>query len=871
MRVRDRSPRGLGWWTRAWSAAVAAWSVVALLAVLPLGAGTVPQAHADSGSSAKTVAAQPPWIPATKTYGTAGTVTVSSVTNLTDQMLHVSWTGFTPSVNRVGGAQATKVSFGSNVVLYPVRVYECRGADPKITDCYGSTLFGGDATAGFQQPARPAGTTTPDLPSNAQIAVTGADGTGSADIEVWTAAQSPNLGCDNTHACSVVVEPNYGGDPLANTQSHLHGKNGDPSPACEDRAYDTSNIWQVYAATDLVTKKGNAVNGDWSGEACSWTHRTVVPLSFAPTPNSCAAANSDFGTAGSALAERAIQQWRTGACLNDNPINAGYTSLSESMTRQQFGQGGGADVGLVLRPDSAPATRPYVYTPLANSAVTVAFLVDDPTTGKQIGQMKLNARLLAKELTQSYTESAASVAPQSVAGNPDCLFSDPEFLALNPASSIAPLQWPSCTDGTPNSLPIVLGNSSDMIYQLTSWIAADPDASNFLEGQPDDWGMRVDPSFLRSSSYAGFPTDILAPRDSSGWQTTNSNGVVISLDQKLYEWSPVLSGLDDAVRDFLSYTPTCQNPNVNGTGGHDHCVAQPRGTRQLIAIMDNADAQDFSLPAAQLVNPSGTAVAPSIRTMQAAVNDMPLDPTTGTRELPYGVPNTPFTVDSQAYPLTVVQYAMAPTANLGSKSIAISNFLQQITNQGGGQLYGVNPGNLAPGWASLTPAQLNDAQAALAHVTAQDGAYPGNQQPPANPAAGNNGSTQSTTANQAAQTTPNNSTGDNASSSGSGSSGSTGADTGSTGDTGTTGSTTGAAPTDKTGAAPSASPSSPAMQQAALGTPTADRSGAARLLMPVVLIAGAVLLVGGPAALVVGGTAFGARVLSRLRRFTGGS
>ncbi|MGW4816419.1 hypothetical protein ACWEPB_32900, partial [Kitasatospora cineracea] len=52
---------------------------------------------------------------------------------------------------------------------------------------------------------------------------------------------------------------------------------------------------------------------------------------------------------------------------------------------------------------------------------------------------------------------------------------------------------------------------------------------------------------------------------------------------------------------------------------------------------------------------------------------------------------------------------------------------------------------------------------------------------------------------------------------------------------------------------------------APVGQAAADRAGAARLLLPVVLATGAVLLVGGPAALFLGGTAAGAN----LRRGTG--
>lgn len=360
----------------------------------------------------------------------------------------------------------------------------------------------------------------------------------------------------------------------------------------------------------------------------------------------------------------------------------------------------------------------------------MVFAIDDPATGRPITGLKLNARLLAKELTQSYSQGPAGSVAASVAGNPQCIFADHEFLALNDPKSIAPAQWPTCNPkGSPDSLPIVVGNRTDLIQQLTTWIAADPDAESFLQGQPDPWGMHVDPYYQRPA-YSGYPTDILRPQDSTGFEQKDPSGKVVGdLHEKQYEWSPVLSGLDDSVRSVLSFKPTCSDPHADGTGNHPHCAAALVGQRQLIGIVDTADAKSYSLNEASLVNPAGVAVAPSTTSMQAAVGDMPLDPGTGTRQLPYGVPNTSFSTDSQAYPLTSVQYAMVPTSGLGNKAAAVGRFLQQVTDPGDGQIYGRLPGQLALGYADLTTTQLNEAQVAIAHVAAQDGALPGNQQP----------------------------------------------------------------------------------------------------------------------------------------------
>ncbi|MDH6119525.1 hypothetical protein ABH930_004282 [Kitasatospora sp. GAS204A] len=864
MKVRDRSPRGLGWWARAWLSATVAWVVVALLAVLPLGAGTVQQAHADSGS--RTVQGPPVWIPSgttgAGTTGPNGSVTVTPTTGLTDQVVHVSWTGFTPSVNQSGGGPATYAVPKNTKVDYAVRVYECRGTDPRITDCYGSSLYGADGSKGFLQKEPAPGTTTPDLPSNAALAVTGPDGSGSADIETWTADQSPSLGCDATHACSIVVEPNYGGDSLGLTAFLKHQPPG--TTHCEVHTYDRG---VRFTAEDQVTVQQSFGSPSYaSGEACAWANKTVVPLTFAPTAASCAAGNSAFSMAGLPMAERALQQWRAGACLATSPLYAAYTSQGEPQARQSFLGGSGAEVALTSVPDTGAAARPYVYVPLVNSAISVVFEVDDPVTGRQIRQLRLNARLLAKELTQSYSQGPDAFAAATVKGNPECLFQDPEFLALNPASLIAPAQWPAC-DTVPQSLPIVVGNSSDMVRRLTSWIIADPQAAAFLQGAPDNWGMHVDPDYLRPS-FSGYPTDILVPQDSSGFVAIDGT----DYHEKQYEWAPVISGLTDTVRHVLAATPTCEL--VDHTGLYPRCPAENVGQRQLIGIVDSADAQAMSLPEAQLLNQQGSFVAPTLASMQAAVSDMPVDPKTYTQQLPYGASGTSYANDPNAYPLTMVQYAMAPTANLGdAKTTAVSQFLQQVTDFGGGQLYGREPGKLGPGYADLTPAQAGFAQDAIAHVAAQDGTLPGNQVAPATPPPTTTPGTPPAT-QPAAQTTAqpvaqdNSGTNSNSGVSGKSGSGITGAgDNSGAGNPPAPGAASAGSP------APSASASAAApgsgLAPVAAGTPSPDRAGVARLLLPVVLIVGAVLLVGGPAALLVSGTAAGARLLTRLRRGAG--
>ncbi len=89
------------------------------------------------------------------------------------------------------------------------------------------------------------------------------------------------------------------------------------------------------------------------------------------------------------------------------------------------------------------AAHPFTYAPVAISAESVVFWMDNPKTGKPLTHIKLDPRLIAKLLTQSYDfefESCGKgIVPKGVVGcdnavdnNPSSLFADPEFAKLNP-------------------------------------------------------------------------------------------------------------------------------------------------------------------------------------------------------------------------------------------------------------------------------------------------------------------------------------------------------------------------------------------------------------------------------------------------------
>ncbi|GAA1970706.1 hypothetical protein [Catenulispora subtropica] len=869
------SPRGAGAGRRrgliAYCAAVLAWTVsfMTALVLLPPGAHTTAVAHADATSV--TVAGPEQWDPASGQYGARGTVTVSQTQNLVDQVVHVSWTGFTTSSTSF---VSWDDSVSERLTFYPVIVYECRGKDPKITDCYGSTHYNQDPARGFKQAQ--ADPSAPDYPTNAGIAVTHGDHAGSVDLEVYTASQAPTLGCDATHQCSIVVEPDYGGDALGYDTA-------DGSPDCTDHSLDADggfNQANVQSFTQV-----DAADDFQAGEYCAWTHRTVVPISFAPVPAACAAGATDVAGEGTPMLDRALTQWVVGSCLaGNNPVTVNDASgLTEPQARGDFLKGApGADLAFTSLPadPAASAARPYTYVPVGSNGIAIAFFVDDPVTHLPITRMKLNARLVAKLLTQSYdlehVQGLKSDTP-SVAGNPICLYNDPEFLALNPTDGA--FTWPVCPGlDAPNTLPIVMGGKTDMVRELTTWIMSDPDARAFLSGTPDPSGMRVD-GFYKTSAYP-YPIDGFIPQDSSGPPVDPTTGLPYDPagdrrdygSLKSFEWSPIQSGLDDVLRHLLRATATCSGP-VLINGVHPKCAGLHLGNRGVIAIMDTGRASAFSLPTASLLNAAGNYVAPGAPSMTAAVADYVTDAKTGTQSLPWGVAGTDYAKDANAYPLTVPAYAMAPTSGVSAaKANNIANFLSAVTDNRSGQLPGTTPGELAPGYVPNSAKQAVQAGAAIAAIRPK--AAPGSGSTVTVTATGpvpTGGVTGTPTTSGSVVVTPvtvvsngkttiyrvTSTIGGNGNGSGD-TGGAAGTGPGTTGNGGSTSKGVAGAPS---GGSTRSLSGSTTPAAAAVGAAAPDTAGPARFVLPTLLVIGVVLVAAGPAGLLLsapGGT--GARI-----------
>jgi ABC-type phosphate transport system substrate-binding protein len=667
------------WRRRARQAVVLGGAASLVAGVLLAAAATRSSASAASRSAGATAHGPHMWDPASgKPFPDASTVTVNQTSNLVNQMVHVSWTGFTPSSTPLYDPAATD---------YPVMVTECRGTNPaSLTECYGANNGGVQGAFG------------PDGPMNTAYATTAANGTGQLDVQILTSLENQFLGCDQNHPCSLVVVPAQGGNVFVT-----------PSQ-CTDHSADIggSAIGQLAFST--------------SHGQCSWLTRIVIPLKFAPTPAACPLKNSQFSVAGSPMMARAMAQWLAGLCAGSHGLTIGYNSTVPEPLAVSEAADGLADVALTTRPASADGIaasgrHEFVYAPVAVSAVSIAYWIDNPGTGTPVTSLKLDQRLVDKLLTQSYNfqnEGTGCTAPpppqgigcdKGVAGsNPITLFADPEFKKLNPAVQ------PVTGYGSAFQVPTVQSGHSDMTWTVTRWIAANADASKFQQGTPDPWGMRVN-SYDKGLKY---PLDSFTAMDPYP---------VIA-----HKYSPVfpLSLADSYQAENWDPGTSWQKDQY---GNYPKDPIQIPGERALVAILDEASAAAFRFPVAAIPNAAGHYVEPTNAGMAGALGSMtPAGSGTLQMNVQGGNPS--------AYPLTMVIYAMVPVSGVShTKAAAIARFLDFAA--GSGQSPGVRPGQLPAGYLPL-PANLRaQTRKAAVEVANQTGNQsPGHSGNPAGPGSG---------------------------------------------------------------------------------------------------------------------------------------
>ena len=514
-------------------------------------------------------------------------------------------------------------------------------------------------------------------------APTGVSGGGEAVFEVQTALEAPHLGCGAQTAtgprdCWLVVIPR--GELRANGTRILEGERISGSPL----------------------------------SASHWANRVQIPLSFSPLTVSCALGNSERRVVGTEMISAAFYSWQPSLCKDIATF--GYSQIGDGEARRQitgslFGSSGLAFIADPID-EELRGKNQLVYAPVANSAVVVAFNIeknfksDSPLVsqnGALVTDLKLNARLVAKLLTQSYRNDVPGGNTQEhVKDNPRSLVADPEFIQLNP-------DFEYFQRGLePGGLLVALG-SSDSTALVWRWLQNDPKASSFLKGTPDQWGMKLNKFYSTLELATDTEIESFPKADLSTYRpnTSTPEPGFSTLDMRPYSHDMLDAAA--AARRGDSKSKTIWDPNkipaAFASGG-----AQPIGQRFMLAITDLPAAERYGLGVATLVSSTGQESKPTASTMNAAVSAMPVDASTGI------LYNDGKSVKGTAYPWTSLTYAVVNVCTQTPK--ALSEYSSMLNYAAGpGQITGEAQGMLPYGYVPLQANLSSKAKAAAKALT----------------------------------------------------------------------------------------------------------------------------------------------------------
>lgn len=540
-------------------------------------------------------------------------------------------------------------------------------------------------------------------------AATGPDGKGAELFETLTGVQSSGLGCGQH------TQPVPGSDKKIPRCWIVIVPRG--TPADEDKG---SGIEPEAATRGVATSPLSTL---------SWQNRIAIPIDFNPVDSPCVLGSDERSIAGSELVLPAVVSWQPNLCASQNLPPFSYALVSDGSARQQLvaHQQGAPGMAVVSQPLAAAAldpASPVVYAPLSSSGLVIGFNIERNASlaapadskllnGVRIADMNLTPRLVAKLLTQSYRQ-AVDIVGQAPPGygwdvkNPGHLGLDPDFVQFNPEFGVLQI-----TDGRPfSSLQLPAGNS-DAAQQVWKWIVADPEAKAWLDGTPDEWGMKVNPVYSTNTTINptgigfGDPTPTSFPKADPYCYQAPSRGVNGSLLPPPLcgtDWLPYKRSLAEAAqaaRIASDGAKVVDNPNaVSSADVWKRDVPQYLGRRGMLALTDTPSSAQYGLQTARLSRagdggPRRAFVAADTAGLTNGVTAMVAGATPSVLE------SSPLAVAPGAYPLTTMTYAALTPLALDQK--ARSDYAAFIDYAvGAGQVSGLELGQLPRGYSPLS-------------------------------------------------------------------------------------------------------------------------------------------------------------------------
>jgi hypothetical protein len=348
-----------------------------------------------------------------------------------------------------------------------------------------------------------------------------------------------------------------------------------------------------------------------------------------------------------------------------------------------------------------------VHAPVALSGLVIGYNIQLQGSSQQVPRIRLNARLVAKMITQSYQCDLPGRNTDIVRGdlpkeNPAQLTNDPEFLALNEGVKFT--RSGSCTFGFG-----VPADASDTIAQLWRWLRSDPDARSFLSGTADSWGMKINPHYL-ALKPATTDLALFDKPDPTQYIPDPNFPDLKSTPIALNPYGDSLADDAKKVRNANNGGTLASVNNLSIPPAMNKALPQIPGQNFMLGLTDAASAARFRLGTAELLNADGQFVAPTADSMAKAVAAMKNGPVPGVLDA------DPALKTPGAYPLTSVTYAAASTSLGTAQRTGFATMIRFAAGQG--QTPGIGYGLLPPGYAPLTPALHDQALTAAAALVA---------------------------------------------------------------------------------------------------------------------------------------------------------
>lgn len=675
-------------------------------------------------------------------------VTVSQTEGLVDQAITVSWSGLQPTGLLPGSTAIRHDGFHNNYL----QIFECWGNDPNPsiptdapqparetcefggatnlsfditgqatadreankTDPLERTAVGWngqpldywknadvpfwDVASGWPHPVAGAAPVTDPHVNSADFnlnstnedpfAVTYANGQGQALFHVATSRNAPGLGC---------------GDPVAGPDGTQVGQScwlvvvprGD---------YDLAGYGGIRPGT-RVDKIPNQYLMSSPLSATNWSHKLAFKLDYKSVSAGCPLGAVERPVAGSELATEAMTNWQPTLCAQAGQPYS-FAQLPEDSARLNLAAQtvGSAPMIFTSQPVPTDPQHPVVYSPVALTGAVIAFTIErqvnsfgtvdkQPTpqaeldlTGSRIAHLNLTPRIVAKLLTESYQRAIAKVPAGS--SPPQYLSQDPDFLAVNPEFEyLTATSYASAGADVMVQLP-----DSDATQALWAWVLADPSARAFLSGQPDPWGMTVNPNY--KNLFTAAPATV--PKSDQNCFASTIPG---AKDLCITDWAPYVNDMHDAAaktRGCTTGARTTWDPNAAPPQYVANGSAIP-GQCYLLSVTDAASAAKYGLQTANLLNADGQFVGPTQAGLEAGAAAM--TPFSGTPDMKTLLPTTK---TNGAYPLTMLTYGSVEPNGLDTdarKAYAELALYAALD----GQTQGLSYGDLPPGYAPLPP------------------------------------------------------------------------------------------------------------------------------------------------------------------------